>query len=292
MKGFKHWFVPPAPATDAFRVHGIGVLEIMPPCMINRPSGTSDYLFMYFYDGVTVEQDGQPRAIPPRSFRVWEPRVPQLYGNQNDRWNHSWIHCDGPVVADQLREAQIPLNQVLSLEEPALVEKSLLQIHDELTSQSAPDPVIVRNLFQNMLHGVVRTLEGGGSFRSVRRRIPERFLTMKKYMEAHFVEPLTLEHLADCTNLSVPHFCSEFRKHFAVPPVEYLIRLRMHAAMYYLPNINHSVSEVARLVGYDDLYYFSKLFKKRYGLSPRAMRNRMMQLAAASEARPPHDDHR
>lgn len=226
---------------------------------------------MYFSDGVTIEQDGRIRAFPPQSFKIWEPRVSQHYGDSEGRWNHSWIHCDGPLVAVQVREGRVPLNRVVTLGDPSLVEKHLLEIHEELASQSQPDPMILKNLFQNMLHRLSRTIEGEEDTRS-QRRIPERFLAMKKYMEAHFVEPLTLDNLAERARLSVPHFCSEFRRYFEVAPVEYLIRLRMHAAAYYLRNINHSVSEVAGLVGYDDIFYFSKLFKKRYGVSPRAMR--------------------
>ena len=286
MEGFKHWFVQPIPSTGDFRIRGIGVQEVMQPCTINRPSGTLDYLFMYFSDGVTIEQDGRIRAFPPQSFRIWEPKVSQHYGNSESRWNHSWIHCDGPLVAVQVREARVPLNRVVSLGDPSLVEKHLLEIHEELTSQSQPAPMILKNLFQNMLHRLSRTVVGEKDARSP-KRIPERFLAMKKYMEAHFVEPLTLDSLAERAHLSVPHFCSEFRRYFEVSPVEYLIRLRMHAAAYYLRNINHSVSEVAGLVGYDDIFYFSKLFKKRYGVSPRAMRAGMR---AASPGEPALQD--
>jgi len=276
MMKLKHWFVPPVPPDGEFRVHGIGVRELMSPCMINRPSGTVDYLFMYFYDGVTIEQDGIVSVVPPRSFRIWEPGVRQYYGNSGGPWDHSWMHCDGPVVTGRLREACVPVNCVATLRDPTLVERHLVEIHEELTTQSSPDLVVVTNLFQNMLQRVARNLEGDGHAR-ISNRIPERFLEIKKYMEAHFVDPLTLKDLAGRAHLSVPHFCSEFRRYFEVPPVEFLIRLRMHAAAYHLRNLNQSVSEVASLVGYDDIFYFSKLFKKRYGMGPRAMRARMVE---------------
>ena len=234
---------------------------------------------MYFSDGVTIEQDGGIRTFPPQSFKIWEPKVPQHYGNPGSSWRHSWIHCDGPLVAVQVREARVPLNRVVSLGDPSLVEKHLLEIHEELTSQGQPASMILRNLFQNMLHRLSRTIEDGTDARFP-KRIPERFLAVKKYIEAHCAERLTLTELAERAHLSVPHFCSEFRRYFEVSPVEYVIRLRMHAAVYYLRNINHSVSEVAALVGYDDIFYFSKLFKKRYGVSPRAMRAGIKSAAA------------
>ncbi len=281
MLGFKHWFVPPLPATGELRVQGIGVQESMPPCTVNRPSGTPDYLFMYFYDEVSVEQDGAIREAGPRSFKIWEPRVPQRYGNPSARWAHTWIHCEGPWVADRLREVPLPLNRIVAISDPALVERHLLEIHEELTTQAEPDPAIVQNVLQNLLRRLARAFDA----EHPSNRVPERFLEVKKHMEAHFVEPLTLGMLAERAHLSVPHFSAEFRRHFEVSPIEYLIRLRLHAAAYHLRNVNYRVSEVGGLVGYDDIYYFSKLFKKRYGISPRAMRARMA--ATLSEAPPP-----
>jgi len=82
-------------------------------------------------------------------------------------------------------------------------------------------------------------------------------------------------------HLSVPHFCSEFKRYFNVPPLEFLIRLRMHVAAHHLGNLSHSITEVAEMAGYTDLFYFSKRFKKWYGMSPRAMR---AALAAGSRS--------
>jgi len=269
MKGFKHWFVPPVPPKGDFRVQGIGVRELMPPCIIKRPSGTKDYLFMFFYDPVLVDPDRPPRYVPPESFKAWEPAVPQHYGNPEKRWLHSWIHCDGAFVAQILKEARLPVNRAVKVNDPSVMEKNLLDLHEELTTHSPPDADIMRDLFRVMLRRLARAAGTAGSG----ARVPDRFMALKAHMEANFTQPMTLADLARRVHLSVPHLCSEFRRYFEVSPIELLIRLRMHAAAHHLSNVNRSISEVAELVGYPDLFYFSKLFKKRYGISPRAMRN-------------------
>ena len=58
-------------------------------------------------------------------------------------------------------------------------------------------------------------------------------------------------------------------------PIEFVIRQRLERAQYLLRNQNLAVGEVGRLVGYEDIFQFSKLFKKRFGESPRSMRTRM-----------------
>jgi AraC-like DNA-binding protein len=49
----------------------------------------------------------------------------------------------------------------------------------------------------------------------------------------------------------------------------------MHEAAYLLRDEHLSITEIAQQLGYTDLYYFSRQFRKYYGLSPRQMRNGM-----------------
>ncbi|EGO8073496.1 helix-turn-helix transcriptional regulator, partial [Enterococcus faecalis] len=53
-----------------------------------------------------------------------------------------------------------------------------------------------------------------------------------------------------------------------VGPINYLIQIRLNHAKELLKNDSLSVKEVAKTVGYEDAYHFSKLFKKYYGKSP------------------------
>ncbi len=276
MKGLKHWFVPNAAPAEDFRVRGIGVRESMPSCVVNRPRGTADYLFMFFYDAVTIEQDGRAERVPPESFRVWEPRQRQDYGNPEESWNHSWIHCDGAFVAEALRETGLPVNRTVRLSDPSVMEKNLLELHGELTGHHPLDAGIAKDLFRVLLRRLARAAAGPAG-----ELAPERFLALKRHLEAHFTQPFSLKEMADRVHLSVPHFCSEFKRYFNVPPLEFLIRLRMHVAAHHLGNLSHSITEVAEMAGYTDLFYFSKRFKKWYGMSPRAMR---AALAAGSRS--------
>jgi iron complex transport system substrate-binding protein len=102
---------------------------------------------------------------------------------------------------------------------------------------------------------------------------PAPFRDLRHFVESEFAQPMTLAMLARKVNLSVPHFCSEFHRYFGTSPIDYLIRHRMHQAAYLLKDRNLRVSDVAPLVGYDDVFHFSKLFKKHFGVSPRATRS-------------------
>ena len=68
-----------------------------------------------------------------------------------------------------------------------------------------------------------------------------------------------------------------FKKEVGITPLEYMTRLRMKKAGAMLTALdprNHSIAEVAHMCGYDDALYFSRVFKKAYGVSPSAYAGR------------------
>jgi len=275
MQGFKHFFPVPPIQTPALTIRGIGVQEHMPACIIDRPHGTRvrDYLFMLFYDQVVVGAGKKNLPQPAETMMIWTPSRAQYYGNREHPYNHTWMHCDGTIIRSLLRHNRLPLNKPFRLSDPAVMECHLLAVHRELTGHARPDAVIVRNLIENLLREIARIV-------NISPRMPDAcppaLLKVRHYIESEYDKCITLEQLADMAYMSVPHLCLQFKKHFKTSPIAYLIRQRMHQAAYFLQDKNLKISAVAHQVGYDDLFYFSKLFKKHYGSSPRALR----QLAA------------
>ncbi|SCM82708.1 Helix-turn-helix, AraC domain-containing protein [uncultured Sporomusa sp.] len=89
-----------------------------------------------------------------------------------------------------------------------------------------------------------------------------------EYMNAHYMEQLTIPKLAEQHGLGSKRFAYLFQKHGGMSPNEYLIAQRVKQAKELLCTTACSVTEVALCVGYSDPYYFSKLFKKYTGVSP------------------------
>ncbi len=88
------------------------------------------------------------------------------------------------------------------------------------------------------------------------------------YIGEHIHEPISIHELADSVRLSEKYFISFFKKVIGITPTNYIIQAKMKKALEYLHEHKYSVKEVATLVGYSDIYTFSKVFKKVYGISP------------------------
>ena len=271
----KRFFSPQPVDSRELSIRGIGIREVMPPCAIERPNGTGDYLLMLFHDPAFAgAHPGAEEPGKPDTMMIWPPGKPQHYGNRSNSFSHSWIHCEGGRIRRMLVRAGIPVLKPFQVSPPSCFEQCLLDVHGELVSRMRPDEVIVGNLLENCLREISRALAGTGSG----ARIPENLMSVRRLIATVPARAITLDEMAARAGMSVPYFCSRFKKMFGLPPMECLIQHRLHRAAHLLSDRNLTVSEIAAQTGYNDLFHFSKMFKKHFGISPRGMRKRRAKI--------------
>ena len=96
----------------------------------------------------------------------------------------------------------------------------------------------------------------------------------RDYMGAHYQdEDISLNAVASTVNISPNHFSTIFSQEMGITFVEYLTKLRMDAARELLLKTDLRTSEIGYQVGYKDPHYFSFLFKKTHGITPKAFRS-------------------
>ena len=89
-----------------------------------------------------------------------------------------------------------------------------------------------------------------------------------KYLQENFTKPISPADVANMHSLSESHFRKLFREVTGVSIKEYLIWMRINNAKDLLSSSNINVTEAAMLSGFNDVFYFSTLFKKKFGFSP------------------------
>lgn len=93
---------------------------------------------------------------------------------------------------------------------------------------------------------------------------------IKEYIKINYSNPdLHLNMIADALGINLQHMCFLFKKYTDTTIGEYILKTRMEAAKKLLDKSSHNVTEVSLLVGFNDISYFSKCFKKYYGISPK-----------------------
>ncbi|WZL73019.1 helix-turn-helix domain-containing protein [Clostridiaceae bacterium 35-E11] len=92
------------------------------------------------------------------------------------------------------------------------------------------------------------------------------------YMEKYFTIDLKLEEVAEVCNLSQYHFSRLFKNFYGKTFVQYLTELRMDKACKLLKETDLTITEITEKVGYKEIGYFSRIFKKNIGISPKQYR--------------------
>jgi AraC family transcriptional regulator len=105
--------------------------------------------------------------------------------------------------------------------------------------------------------------------RATRVEIYRRLCRAKDYMESCYDEPVTLARLSGVACLSTHHFLRLFKAAFNLTPHQYLMSIRLRHARQLIEEKGCPISHACSLVGFENPSSFSRLFKRRFGRSPR-----------------------
>lgn len=119
-----------------------------------------------------------------------------------------------------------------------------------------------RAIFMEILSLLTRWKSGNFIYDNVRK--VEQVIN---YMTDHYATPLTLAELSDFIKISPSYLGKIFKSVTGKSPITYLLEIRINKAKELLKD-GDSVSHVSEKLGFNDLFYFSKCFKKCEGISP------------------------
>jgi YesN/AraC family two-component response regulator len=92
------------------------------------------------------------------------------------------------------------------------------------------------------------------------------------FIHEHFAEPITRREIAQHVSIAEDYLTYCFRQELGTTPIKYLQRYRVKRARVLLRESETTITEIARLVGFSDSGYFSRIFHREIGMSPEAFR--------------------
>lgn len=84
-----------------------------------------------------------------------------------------------------------------------------------------------------------------------------------------------MDDYAESLHISTNWFIRNFKQYMKISPAQYILSLRMVNAQSLLENTEYNIGEIAEIIGYDNPLYFSRVFKKEYGVSPAQYRKNL-----------------
>jgi AraC-like DNA-binding protein/mannose-6-phosphate isomerase-like protein (cupin superfamily) len=95
---------------------------------------------------------------------------------------------------------------------------------------------------------------------------------VRRYIDLHFKEALTLEQLAEEGHMNKFYLSHAFKREYGVSPINYMISRRIEESKYLLAETDLALSQIAQLLGFSSLSYFSQVFHRTQGTSPKEYR--------------------
>ncbi|WP_165942898.1 AraC family transcriptional regulator [Marinomonas flavescens] len=190
----------------------------------------------------------------------------QYASSANFPWTIYWCHFDGVLSDDFINHLEIPIDKFVIH----------LGLHSNLVNEfeallEARHSSYHLNAFINAANQLRQILTHIALLQPLVRSQDADSFDLEKIhslMHAHIHEQLNIDTLASCVNLSKFHFIKRYKEATSTTPINHFIQLKIERACHLLDISTRTIAEIAFMLGYNDAYYFSRIFKKIMGISP------------------------
>jgi AraC family transcriptional regulator of arabinose operon len=240
-----------------------------------RTGGISQVILIYNVHGKgVISAGGLRQELLPDHFFIIPTGVPHAYyADDQDPWSIYWIHFAG----SKSRLLSGPGLQPVPIERgPTSRINDRIDLFNEIFRNLERGFSIETLEYTNLcLNYLLASFTHLRQFRLVKEGKEKDPVSQSiNFMLENLDRKLKLEEMADEVKLSVSHFSRIFTVRTGHSPIDYFIQLKIQRACRLLDNSGWSIAEVAREMGFEDQFYFSRLFRKVMNMSPRVYRQR------------------
>ena len=247
-----------------YRVHTGPVIETY------HPEGRNDYQLLYIAAGkghfyfkgsktATVVEKGNMVLFRPGEEQVY-------YYYAEDKTEVYWVHFTGWKVEQYLDGYDLPKKENVfftgvSPDYPWIYNQMIRELQLRRANYEDVNKLFIHHIFLT----INRYIKEGKQTKHETISDIERAV---HYFNENYSKPITIEQYAQEHLMSVNWFIHSFKEVMHVPPMQYIVSLRIAAAKGYLESSNKNITEISNIVGYENSLYFSRLFKKYTGMTP------------------------
>lgn len=227
-----------------------------------------DYLLIYCVSGEGfLKVNSKSIKISSGDFIVLPKSILHEYAaKKKTPWSIYWVHCDGSLAHNYITQ--------LSKQEGANILP--IGLHSRLITdfEALLDTRLSSSLFESHLHScsLLRQIITYIAllFKQTQHKSDKRFdlESVKSLMLTHIHQQLDIDTLAKTANLSKFHFIKRYKTLTGRTPINDFIQMKIERACHLLDISDKSIVTIGLELGYEDAYYFSRVFNKIMGISP------------------------
>ena len=218
-----------------------------------------DYSLVYVLDGaLNFTSDGKKFIVNKGSFALIEPQKHINFNSNREYNSYFWLQFSGFDAKKVVEQFKLSFEKEYNIGVHEEISEQISEIFKEFLINDVFFDTAVAAKLTKLLTSLARMANSTEKFS----------LNSIEYIHKHYNEDLTVEFLASLENLSPSHYREVFKNAVGTTPYDYIISLRINTACFYLSGNTYTVNEIAEIVGYADRFYFSRIFKKKMGISP------------------------
>lgn len=232
------------------------------------PEVRKHFLIVYIKEGTGVLlSENENIDLLPGSILVMFPNKKTHYVvNEGQLWSISWVGVFGEQIYGFFDKIGVtPENPVLRLKNSKIVENIFEEIYDLSLSEQQSDKITVIGLLYKFFSCIVSYKE----LKSDRNCIDE----IINIIEYNYDKNININTLAKNIYMNPSYLSRLFREEKGITLKEYILQKKIERAKELLRRKNISVKMVSNSVGFTDPLYFSRIFKRKTGLSPLEFKN-------------------
>ena len=235
----------------------------------------------FFYRGENVvATPGDINLCIPGEVHTGHPAMPGGWSYRMFYFDTRILQSVAAEIADTPR--QLPFFQPGVIAD-RLLARQVRQLHGQLeqtgTSLLEQETLLLDTLAQLITRHADTPLPHARV-----NREPYAVTQVKSYLETHYAEAVSLEHLSCLTHLSRYHLVRVFRETVGVPPHAYLRQVRIRRAKELL-SLGQQPAEVALITGFTDQSHLTRWFKRLWGYTPGQYRNTVQDSSVSDQVR-------
>lgn len=254
---------------------GIYRLSEHPKMPTYRPRGRVDFQIIYIAAGCghfhfdTVDSE---TIVPAGNIVIFRPKELQKYEYYGkDKTEVYWIHFTGSDVKNILRKYGFPDNERIfpvgtSMEYERIFKRIIIELQRCQDNYEEMLTLLLRHLLIIFQRELTREQVLKNEY------LDHEMDTAVTYFNENYNRDINIEEYATSRGMSVSWFIRSFKKFTDSTPMQFIVALRVNNAQVLLETTNYSINEISKIVGYDNQLYFSRLFHKLKGFSPREYR--------------------
>lgn len=218
--------------------------------------------------------------VDENDFFILPAGVPHAYGaSQNSPWTIYWVHFKGSLAGEYAKGLHTP-TRINPAQNSRISDRTAMfeEIFYTLNAGYSLDNI---HYALSLFHRYLGSLRYVSQFRNAKakrgsnnapdsRDITDRAV---KYMTENIDKRLTLQQISDYCGYTPTHFSALFKRHIGHAPISYFNLLKIQSACNLLDTTTMRVAQIAAKLGFDDTFYFSRLFTKTMGVPPKEYRN-------------------